>query len=129
MSHAKKIDLGMTGYDELFMSEEERAENRLPKIYEIPLSEIDDFPDHPYRVLDDEDMRSALQRRLRKILTARTALSVPTARRISSASATGLTQEISTSTEFRSALPTWITRTFARNSARSAIWRMRSLRR
>ena len=61
MSHAKKIDLGMTGYDELFMTEEERAENRLPKIYEIPLSEIDDFPDHPYRVLDDEDMEDLME--------------------------------------------------------------------
>jgi len=51
----------MTGYDELFMTEEERAENRLPKIYEIPLSEIDDFPDHPYRVLDDEDMEDLME--------------------------------------------------------------------
>jgi len=51
-----KIDLGMTGYDELFMNEQERAENRLPKIYDIPLSEIDDFPDHPFKVRDDEDM-------------------------------------------------------------------------
>ena len=56
MSHAKKIDLGMTAFDELFMNDAERAENKLPKIYDIPLSEIDDFPDHPYRVLDDEDM-------------------------------------------------------------------------
>jgi ParB family chromosome partitioning protein len=51
-----KIDLGMTGYDELFMNDQERAENRLPKIYDIPLSEIDDFPDHPFKVRDDEDM-------------------------------------------------------------------------
>ena len=51
----------MTGYDELFMTDEERAENRLPKIYEIPLSEIDDFPDHPYRVLDDEDMEDLME--------------------------------------------------------------------
>lgn len=57
MSKVKKIDLGMTGYDELFMTDEERKENRLPKIYDIPLSEIDDFPEHPYRVLDDEDLK------------------------------------------------------------------------
>lgn len=61
MSHAKDIDLGMTAYDELFMTDEERAENRLPKIYEIPLSEIDDFPDHPYRVVDDEDMEDLME--------------------------------------------------------------------
>ena len=61
MSHAKDIDLGMTAYDELFMTDAERAENRLPKIYEIPLSEIDDFPDHPYRVVDDEDMEDLME--------------------------------------------------------------------
>ena len=61
MSHAKKIDLGMTAYDELFMNDEERAENKLPKIYDIPISEIDDFPGHPFRVLDDEDMQNLME--------------------------------------------------------------------
>lgn len=56
MKERPKIDLGMTGYDELFMNDQERAENRLPKIYDIPLSEIDDFPDHPFQVRLDEDM-------------------------------------------------------------------------
>ena len=56
MKERTKIDLGMTGYDELFMNDQERAENRLPRIYDIPLSEIDDFPDHPFKVKDDEDM-------------------------------------------------------------------------
>jgi len=61
MSKAKKIDLGMTAYDELFMNDEERAENKLPRIHDIPLAEIDDFPDHPYRVLDDEDMEALME--------------------------------------------------------------------
>ena len=52
----KQIDLGLTGLDELFMDDKERAESRLPKIYEIPLSEIDEFPDHPFHVRLDEDM-------------------------------------------------------------------------
>lgn len=56
MKERPKIDLGMTGYDELFMNDQERAENRLPKIYDIPFSEIDEFPDHPFKVKDDEDM-------------------------------------------------------------------------
>ena len=56
MKERPKIDLGMTGYDELFMNDQERAENRLPKIYDISLSEIDEFPDHPFKVKDDEDM-------------------------------------------------------------------------
>ena len=52
----QKLDLGLTGYDELFMNDVERKENRLPKIYEIPLTEIDDFPNHPFKVKLDEDM-------------------------------------------------------------------------
>lgn len=50
------IDLSMTGYDELFMSDKERQESGLPKIYKIPIAEIDDFPDHPFKVRMDEDM-------------------------------------------------------------------------
>lgn len=61
MARVKKLDLGMTALDELFMNDKERAENKLPKIFDIPLSEIDDFPDHPYRVLDDEDMQNLME--------------------------------------------------------------------
>lgn len=56
MKSVQKIDLGLTGYDELFMNDAERKENKLPRIYDIPLSEIDDFPDHPFKVKLDEDM-------------------------------------------------------------------------
>lgn len=51
----------MTGYDELFMTDKERAENKLPKIYDISLSEIDDFPDHPFQVRLDEDMQQLVE--------------------------------------------------------------------
>ena len=56
MKNVKKIDLGLTGYDELFMTDSERKENKLPRIYDIPLTEIDDFPNHPFKVKMDEDM-------------------------------------------------------------------------
>ena len=56
MKERPLIDLGMTGYDELFMNDAERREATLPKIYNIPLSKIDDFPDHPFQVRLDEDM-------------------------------------------------------------------------
>lgn len=70
MKERPKIDLGMTGYDELFMNDQERAENRLPKIYDIPLSEIDDFPNHPFKVKDDEDMLQLVESvRARGIIT------------------------------------------------------------
>ena len=38
------------------MDDRERAESKLPKIHEIPLSEIDEFPNHPFHVRLDEDM-------------------------------------------------------------------------
>lgn len=61
MRERPKLDLGMTGYDEMFMNDQERAENRLPKIFDIPLSEIDDFPDHPFKVRLDEDMEQLIE--------------------------------------------------------------------
>lgn len=61
MKSVQKIDLGLTGYDELFMNDAERKENKLPRIYNIPLSEIDDFPDHPFKVKLDEDMDQLVQ--------------------------------------------------------------------
>ena len=61
MKNVQKIDLGLTGYDELFMNDAERKENKLPRIYDIPLTEIDDFPDHPFKVKLDEDMDQLVQ--------------------------------------------------------------------
>ena len=58
---ADRIDLGLTGYDELFMNDAERKENKLPRIYDVPISEIDDFPDHPFKVKVDEDMDQLVQ--------------------------------------------------------------------
>ena len=56
MPKGQGIDLGLTGYDELFMDDTSRAEAKLPRIYDIPLDQIDDFPDHPFQVRLDEDM-------------------------------------------------------------------------
>ena len=61
MKDAKKQSLGLNGLDELFMTDRERAENKLPRIYDIPLSEIDDFPGHPFKVRMDEDMDLLVQ--------------------------------------------------------------------
>ena len=55
MKNVQKIDLGLTGYDELFANDEERKVNKLPRIFDIPISEIDDFPNHPFKVKIDED--------------------------------------------------------------------------
>lgn len=42
--------------DELFSTQEERDDAKLSKIRDIPLELIDDFPDHPFKMRDDEDM-------------------------------------------------------------------------
>ena len=49
------MDLGIN-LDELFMGDKAREELHLPKIHDIPLDEIDDFPNHPFKVRQDEDM-------------------------------------------------------------------------
>ncbi len=61
MKNERKIDLGLTAYDEMFMTDKERAEAKLPRIYDIPLDQIDDFPDHPFKVRMDEDMDQLVQ--------------------------------------------------------------------
>ena len=61
MSKGTNIDLGLKGYDELFMNDRSRAEAKLPHIYDIPLDQIDDFPDHPFKVKLDEDMDQLVQ--------------------------------------------------------------------
>lgn len=48
--------LSTKSLDDLFSTQEERDEAKLSKIYDIPLELIDDFPDHPFKVRDDEDM-------------------------------------------------------------------------
>ena len=50
------INLGLTGYDDLFMSSEERADMKKPKVEEISISELRPFKDHPFRVKEDEEM-------------------------------------------------------------------------
>ena len=57
----KSIDLGMTALDELFMTDQERQENKLPKVHEIPLELIDDMQDHPFKVREDEDMDALVE--------------------------------------------------------------------
>ena len=52
----KQINLGLTALDELFMTDAGRKEARQPKIQDIPIELIDDFPNHPFQVRLDEDM-------------------------------------------------------------------------
>ena len=56
MKEKPKLDLGLTAYDDLFKDDKEIRESKLPKIHDIPIELIDDFPDHPFKVRMDEDM-------------------------------------------------------------------------
>ena len=56
MARSKRTEIELTAYDDLFETDESRAEANLSKIREIPIAEIDEFPDHPFKVLMDEDM-------------------------------------------------------------------------
>ena len=56
MARSRESKIELTAYDDLFETDESRAEANLSKIREIPIGEIDEFPDHPFKVLMDEDM-------------------------------------------------------------------------
>ena len=57
----RKSDFTLTKLDDLFSTQEQRDEEKLSKIRDIPLTEIDDFPDHPFKVRDDEDMAQRIE--------------------------------------------------------------------
>lgn len=52
----RKSDFALPTLDDLFSTQQEREDAKLEKIRDIPLNLIDDFPDHPFHVRDDEDM-------------------------------------------------------------------------
>ena len=57
----RKSDFTLTRLDDLFTTQEQRDDEKLSKIRDIPLTEIDDFPDHPFKVRDDEDMAQLVE--------------------------------------------------------------------
>ena len=61
MARSRETKIELTAYDDLFQTDESRAEAKLSKIRDIPLSQIDEFPDHPFKVLIDEDMQQLVE--------------------------------------------------------------------
>ena len=61
MPSGSKIKLDLRTYDDIFSTQEERDDQKKAKIEDIPLDQIDDFPDHPYKVRDDEDMAALIE--------------------------------------------------------------------
>ena len=58
MKNDRLIDLGLTGYEELFMSTEERLDAKKPKVEAIPLAALTPFRNHPFKVKEDEPLPS-----------------------------------------------------------------------
>lgn len=56
MPNEKSVEMRLPSLDDLFSSQEERDDAKLKRIYDIDLLDIDPFPDHPFKVQDDEDM-------------------------------------------------------------------------
>ena len=61
MARSRETKIELTAYDDLFRTDESREETKLSKIRDIPISEIDEFPDHPFKVLMDEDMEQLVE--------------------------------------------------------------------
>ena len=61
MPQEKKPRFTLGSADDLFTTQEMRDDAKLARIHEIPLDEIDEFPDHPYKVKDDEDMMNLME--------------------------------------------------------------------
>ena len=61
MPRKKEPRFELKGVDEFFTTQEMRDDAKLARIHEIPLDEIDEFPDHPYKVKDDEDMLNLME--------------------------------------------------------------------
>lgn len=49
-------DIHLSSFDDLFQTDESREDMKREKLMDIPISKIQDFPDHPYKVKDDENM-------------------------------------------------------------------------
>lgn len=78
MVEKKKPRFELKGVDDLFTTQEVRDERKLPRIRELPIDQIADFPDHQYKVRDDEDMMDLMESiRENGVLTPVTVRKIP----------------------------------------------------
>ncbi len=54
-------DIELKAFDDLFETDESRADMKRERLMDIPVSNIRDFPDHPYHVKDDENMAELVE--------------------------------------------------------------------
>ena len=61
MAVKRKNEFTLATLDDLFTTQEMRDDKKVAKIRDIPIGEIDEFPDHPFKVRDDEDMLNLVE--------------------------------------------------------------------
>lgn len=61
MMQKKGENIRLNTYDDIFSTEQSRAEDKMEKVQEIPLSELHPFKNHPFKVLDDEVMQKTVE--------------------------------------------------------------------
>ena len=57
----KGANIGLKGYDDIFSTDQSRAEAQQERVQEVPLSELHPFEGHPFRVVDDDDMMKTVE--------------------------------------------------------------------
>ncbi|MCQ2470729.1 MAG: ParB/RepB/Spo0J family partition protein [Clostridia bacterium] len=61
MSRHSALNIELSAFDDLFETDESRADLKRERIFDIPVCDIQDFPGHPYKVLDDERMTELIE--------------------------------------------------------------------
>ena len=61
MSEKRKTDFSLNRLDDLFTSQSERENGLTPTIKDIPLEKLVPFPNHPFKVRDDEKMNKLVE--------------------------------------------------------------------
>lgn len=61
MSEKRKTDFSLNRLDDLFTSQSERENGLTPNIKDIPLEKLVPFPNHPFKVRDDEEMNKLVE--------------------------------------------------------------------
>lgn len=67
---SKKLELPLFSFDDLFSTEEQRQEQKLKRVQEIPAAELKPFRDLPFKVQQDEEMDRLEHERIRRALPA-----------------------------------------------------------
>ena len=74
----RKSDFTLPSYDDIFTTQEERDEAKLEKVQNIPLAELHPFKEHPFKILNNEEMERMIES-IRKIGAITPALARPRA--------------------------------------------------